>query len=175
MKRSLGENGFSLLEVMIAFAIIVVVVFAAVITQSSSSASAVRNRNVTMATQLARNLIYEQELKYEGMSFDRLPKTESENFPEPNQNFKWTVAFEEVDFSALTDLLNRQLEKDSEKNNANQDSSQTATVLRIFKDYLQKSVRRMTVTIEWPEGTGTSSQTFTQLLVNYDQELNAGI
>jgi hypothetical protein len=33
----------------------------------------------------------------------------------------------------------------------------------------------MTVTIEWPEGTGTSQQTFTQLVVSYDQDLQVGL
>jgi Tfp pilus assembly protein PilV len=169
-----GQSGFSLLEVMIAFALIVVVVFVTVLTQSGSLLSSSRNKNIIIATNLARNLINEQEVKYEGLSFERLPKKESENFPAPNAAFKWTIAYDEVDFSALTDLIARQSKQESEKSGSG-DDSQSQMVLRIFKDYLQKSVRRMTVTIEWPDGAGTSSQTFSQLLVNYDTEFSLAI
>ncbi len=173
--RTNAQAGFSLLEVMIAFVLIVVIVFATVTTQSGSAASASRNRNIVIATNLARNLINQEEIKYEGLSFERLPEKEIQTFEDPAaKDFKAVVEYKKVDFSALTELIAKQSAKESEKSGGEEDP-QSGTVLRIFKDYLEKSVRRMTVTIEWPEGTGTSSQTFTQLLVNYDSELKLSI
>ncbi len=174
MSRLRSQAGFSLLEVMIAFAIIVVIVFATVITQSGSVASSARNKNVIIATNLARNLINEQELLYEGLDFEHLPKSKTETFPEPKEpSFKWTIAYDEIDFAPLTELLASQSAKENEK--GGDSNGQTEMLLRVFKEYLGKSVRRMTVTIEWPEGTGTSTQTFTQLLVNYDTEFKLSI
>jgi prepilin-type N-terminal cleavage/methylation domain-containing protein len=172
MSPQIKQQGFTLLEVMIAFAIIVVILAAAFTAQSGSLASSTRNRSIIIATSLARNLINEQELKYEGLPMSRLPeKSGPENFPAPNDKIKWTITYSKVDFSALTDLIARATK--DEKKSGGDDQSQT--ILRIFKEYLEKSVRRMTVTIEWPDGGGSSSQTFTQLLVNYDEELSVAI
>lgn len=170
----LNQRGFTLLEVMIAFAIMVVIIAAVYTTQGGGLAASARNRNVIIATHLARNLINEEELKYEGLSFDRLPgEKRTENFPEPNKDFKYTIEYAKVDFSALTDLLARAMAAEKEKGGSVDE--QTGTVMRIFKDYLERSVRRMTVTIEWPEGTGTTAQSFTQLIVNYDEEVKLGL
>jgi type II secretory pathway pseudopilin PulG len=166
--RSRGDAGFSLIEVMIAFGIIVVIVFVTIITQTGSSNSSMRNAAVIRATLLARNLINEQELRFEGVDLEKLPKTDSKNFTEPDDKFKWTITYDKVDFGPLTDLLARESAAAAEKSGGS--NATTETLLHVFKEYLGKSVRRMIVTIEWPDGTGTSSQTFTQLLVNYDAE-----
>lgn len=173
MSRLLGnQKGFTLLEVMIAFAIMVVIITAVYTTQSGGLASSARNKNVVIATHLARNLINEEELKYEGLSFDRLPEKRSDNFPD-QKGFKYTVEYKKVDFSALTDLLVRAMNAEKEKGGAVDENM--GTVMRVFKDYLEKSVRRMTVTIEFEEGTGTTAMSFTQLLVNYDEEVKLGL
>jgi prepilin-type N-terminal cleavage/methylation domain-containing protein len=165
-----SQKGFSLLEVLIAFAIMVVILGAAFTSQSGSIASSTRNRSIMIATHLARNLINEEEIKYEGVPLDRLPEKTPGQFPAPNDQFRYTVEYAKVDFSVLTDILARAAEK--EKQESGTSDEQAGTVMRIFKDYLEKSVRRMTVTVEWPDGDGFSSQTFTQLLVNYDAELS---
>ena len=168
------QGGFTLLEVMVAFTMIVFIVFATILAQSQGALSNVRNRNIVIATQLARNLINQEELKREGKSLENLEEKQSGSF-ETNKDFKWTIEYSKVDFSALTDLIARQANKQEEKSQGQQDPQQMQMVMRIFKDYMEKSVRRMKVTIEWPEGSGTSQQTFSELLVDYDQELNAGL
>ena len=167
------QSGFTLLEFMLAFALLTVILSAVFISQGSTLSASVRNKNILIATNLARNFINEREVKYENISFDRLPADEtSGNFPEPYQAFKWKIKFEEIDFSALSSLLAKQSE--AENPNAT-DNAQTQTVMKLFQDYLKKSIRRMTVTVEWPEGSGTTGQTFTEFLVNYDQEISTGI
>lgn len=166
------ESGFTLLEVMVAFALIVVIVFAAVLTQSQGLVTSVRDRDILIATELAKNLINQEELKREGQNFDTLEDKENGTF-ETNSRFKWTIEYAKVDFSALTDLIAKEQAKQQKDGEADaENSQQTATVMRVFKDYLEKSVRRMKVTIEWTDGKGTSNQTFTELLVDYDQEFN---
>lgn len=167
-----NQRGFTLLEVMIAFAIMVVIITAVFTVQGGGLASSGRNKNIMVATHLARNLINEEELKYEGVPFDNLPEKRSDSF-EGYKGFKYTVEYKKVDFSALTDLFVRAMSMEKEKGGSVDENA--GTVMRVFKEYLEKSVRRMTVTIEFEEGTGTSTQTFTQLLVNYDAEMSLTI
>jgi prepilin-type N-terminal cleavage/methylation domain-containing protein len=165
-----NQKGFTLLEVMIAFALLTSILFVAVISQSSSLGSSTRSKNILMATNLARNLINEQELKYEGLPFERLPKTEEGTFAAPNDGYKWTLTFEEVDFSVMSDLIAKQSQGAGDSQDA-----QTETVVKLFEDYLKKSVRRMTVIVHYPDSGQLSKLSFTQLLVNYDADFATGL
>jgi type II secretory pathway pseudopilin PulG len=165
-----SQNAFTLLEVLIAFGLLSVLLLVAVITQSSSLVSSGRSNNILIATNLARNLMNEKEVKYEGVALDQLPKQEQGEFPAPNANYKWTLTFEEVDFSVLSDVLLKQAEANNEQKEANSD-----TLVKMFEDYMKKSVRRMTLTVEYPDSGGNSKLAFTQLLVNYDADFATGI
>lgn len=171
MKQIVNQKGFTLLEVLIALSLLVFIIAGVLITQSNGITSSSRTKNILIATNLARNLINESELKYEGLSFEKLPKKDEGNFAEPYSQFKWTLTFEEVDFSALTDLVKKATEGETKAENQDATTEQLA---KYFQDYMQKSVRRMQLTVEWPEGNGKTAQTFTELLVNYDTEFAAG-
>lgn len=163
-----NQRGFTLLEFMIAFALLTVVLASVFIAQGSALSSSVRSKDMLIATNLARNFINEQEVKFENIPFDRLPLSEEKGaFPEPYQNYKWTIKFEEVDFGAIGTLVKGQTP--GEEKTAEMD-----TVMNLFEEYLKKSVRKMTITVEWPDGKGTTSQSFTELLVNYDVEFTGG-
>lgn len=162
----MNQKGFSLLELMIAFALLTIVLSSVYITQIGSLNSSSRSRSALVATNLARNFINETELKYEGLPFDRLPKKDSGNFEGAQKDFKWTRTIDEVDFSILSELLLKEASKDGSV-----PEGEAPLVLKFFQDFLQKSVRRMTVTIEWPDGKGTTALTFSELLVNYDAEM----
>jgi Tfp pilus assembly protein PilV len=171
-----NQKGFTLLEVMVAFTLIVFVVFATVTSQMQGLAASQRDRNIIIATSLARNLINQTEVKIEGKPFDTMiDKKETGEFEE-QKGWKWTVEYKKVDFGPLTDMLQKMQAKEAEKSNESGDqATQTQMLMRVFKDYMERSVLSMRITIEWPEGSGTTQQTFSQLLVNYDQELNLGV
>ncbi len=161
----MNQKGFTLLEVMIALALLTGILFVAVISQSSSLISSTRSKNILISTTLARNLINEQELKYEGQRFESLPPEETGTFAAPFEKFKWKLTFQEVDFAALSDILAKQAQEAGQEREANSD-----TVIKLFESYLKRSVRRMNIVVEYPDGDATSSLSFTQLLVNYDAE-----
>jgi prepilin-type N-terminal cleavage/methylation domain-containing protein len=165
-----SQHGFTLLEVMIAFALLTGILFVAVLSQSSSILSSTRSKNILIATNLARNIMSEMEVKYETVPFDQLPKEEKGEFAAPNQGFKWELKFEEVDFAILSDILAKQAEANKKEQEANTD-----TLIRLFEDYLKKSVRRMNITVEYPDQDATAKLSFTQLLVNYDADFATGL
>lgn len=170
MKMLRDQRGFTLLEVMIAFAILAFILAAVFITQGSSLASSGRSRNIVIATNLAKNLVAEKELLYEGRPFDRIEPKQDGTFPAPFENYKWKIEITEVEFGALTDLLLKANQNDSQLG-----GEQGSQVLKMFETYLKKSVRRMNLVVEYPDGPGHSTLTFTELLVNYDQEFAGGI
>jgi prepilin-type N-terminal cleavage/methylation domain-containing protein len=165
-----SQKGFTLLEVMIAFALLTGILFVAVLSQSSSLLSSTRSKNILIATNLARNIMSEMEVKYESVAFDQLPKEEKGQFDAPNQAFKWELKFEEVDFAILSELIAKQAEAEKKEQEAN-----TETLIRLFEEYLKKSVRRMNITVEYPDENATAKLSFTQLLVNYDAEFATGM
>lgn len=171
MMRTLrDQRGFTLLEVMIAFAILAFILAAVFIAQGTSLASSGRSRNIIIATNLAKNLVAEKELLYEGRPFDRIEPKQDGAFPAPYDKYKWKIEITEVEFGALTDLLLKANQNDSQLG-----GEQGGQVLKMFETYLKKSVRRMNLVVEYPDGPGTSTLTFTELLVNYDQEFAGGM
>lgn len=171
MKRAILSNqrGFTLLEVMIAFAILAFILGSVFITQSASLQSSGRARQVIIATNLARNFITERELLYENRPFDKIETKQAGTFPAPNDQFKWKIEIEEVDFAPLTGMLLKANESSGQMN-----GEQASMLLKFFEKYLKDSVRRMTVTIEYPDGKASSTLTFTELLINYDAEFAGG-
>lgn len=168
------EAGFTLLEFMIAFALLSVILAAVFITQTSSLASTGRARSVLVATNLARNFLNEREMRYEGVALDKLEAKQEGSFPAPHSAYKWKLEISEVDFSALSDLVSKSKTTENAAN-ATEDSTQADMLTKLFEDYLKKSVRRMTLTVQYPDGPGLSDLQFTELLVNYDAEFQVGI
>lgn len=166
-----NQKGLTLLEFLIAFAILTIVLTSVYIAQSSSLFSSIRTKNLVIATNLARSFLVQSENDLTGLKFENLSKEETGEFPEPNKKFTWKRTIEEVDFAALTQLITAKLQ---EKNKLDGVKSEENLLLKGFEDYLKKSVRKMVITIEWPEGEGKSHLSFTQLLVNYDADFTAG-
>jgi type II secretory pathway pseudopilin PulG len=164
-----SEKAFTLLEVMIAFAILAFILGSVFITQSASLSSSGRARQVITVTNLAKNFIAEREMLYENRPFDKIEEKQAGTFPAPHDQYKWKIEIAEVDFAPLTNLLLKASEQSGQMN-----GEQASMLLKFFEKYLKDSVRRMTVTIEYPDGKGTSSLTFTELLINYDAEFAGG-
>lgn len=171
MKLRRPEAGFTLLEFIIALAILVVVLAAVYIAQSGSLLSSSRTRNIVIATNLARNFIGESENKLEGVKFENLAKEETGQFPEPNAQFRWKREVSEVDFSALTEIFMSQFKQDKNAGVREEESM----VAKLFEAYMKDSVRKLVITVEWQEGDKPQTLSFTSLLVNYDADFAPGL
>lgn len=163
------QGGFTLLEVVIALALISFVLMSVYAVQTTSVFGSTRARNVAIATGLARNLLAETEMLYDKLSFTEMNEDERGEFPDPNKDFTWRRQVEETDFSALTDLLIASKQGQADSGVAQEE----LTMMSKFQEYLKDSVRKVTVTIEWPEGDGKNSIAFTSLWVKYDVKLKS--
>lgn len=166
-----NAKGFTLLEFIIAIALLVFILTTAYLSQSSSLVSSTRTKNLMIATTLARNLMAESETKFDQQKFEIISKEEKGKFSEPHTNFTWKREVKEVDFTALADLMASSMKPKDQSGVTEQQNM----VVKLFQEYLKNSVRKMTVTIEWPEGNASGSIAFSSLLVNYDADFAAGL
>ena len=164
------ESGFTLLEFIIALALLTVLLASTYMIQGTSLFSSVRSKNILIATNLAKNVFSKTEIEVEGVPFEQLSNEEEGSFEEPFKEFTWKRTITEVDFTTLASIMEQYSFNSEEKS-----SDQNATVTKLFLDYLSKSVRRINITVEWPDGEEKSSLTFTELLVNYEAEFSTGI
>ncbi len=166
-----NQKAFTLLEFIIAFALLTIILSSVYITQSSSLFASVRTKNIVTATNLARNLLAESEIKLEGVKFDNVDKKSEGTFEAPFEKFKWSRRVEEVEFTALSQLMASSMKGSKDE----APKEQEVMVAKLFEDYMKKSVRKMVVTVEWPEGNATSNLSFTTLLVNYDADFASSL
>ncbi len=161
-----GNKGFTLLEVMIALAIMVVGLAAILMIQSNSIEATSRTQQINTVSMLARNLMIETELQIQGKSFTEVKEEETGVFPKPYEEFKWTRKVKEVEFPNLTP---------SSGDQANGEGGATSTaemITKLVTNFLSKALREVRVTITWPRGKGEVSQEFTMYWVDLNHEFS---
>ncbi len=102
-KRAINRFGFTLLEVIIAVAILAMAFSVLIGTVASSSARARSAEDLTVATMLARQKMIEIEIELKkGMLKGEFPedKQEEGEFPSPFARFKWKMTIKKVDLPA---------------------------------------------------------------------------
>jgi general secretion pathway protein I len=95
MKKSSHYSGFTLLEVMVAMAILAIALVAVLRSQSQSISMANEARLATMASMLTQSKI--AEIDIEGIS----AVTSSGDFGEDFPNYRWEVTTTDTDFKYL--------------------------------------------------------------------------
>lgn len=99
--KAANNSGFTLLEVIIALAIMVIA-FAAILSVESSSINAsARAHQMNIVAMLAKNQMVETEYQIEGRTFEEVKKEDHGVFPEPYQDYSWNTTIKEVEFPAL--------------------------------------------------------------------------
>lgn len=167
----LKESGFTLIEVLVAFAIITIIATTVYISQRDSLFSTVRTRNMMIATNLARGFIAQSEAELEAKEFNLLKDQEEGKFPEPFERFTWRREVKEQEFSALTNIalaLSADQEVEPGQQEQNQDAQQL--VMKIFENYMKDSIRLLQISIGWEEDGRKKTLNFTTLLVRYNAD-----
>ncbi len=93
-KRPRGRQGFTLLEVMIALAIVATVLVSLLGLQARTIAAAERQQKMTRATMLAQERMSEVEISGDG-------RDDAGGFDEPFDNFRWQVRYEPTPLAAV--------------------------------------------------------------------------
>ena len=167
-----NRSGFTLLEVLIAMAIMMVAFASIMMVQSSSIQSSIKAKNLNIVSMLARNKLVESELEWEGKRFSELDKEKEGEFKEPFQDFKWKREIKEVKFPTL-DLSGAAAGGDTEANPAEAGAADgMSRVGKIITAYLSKGVREVAVTITWKRGKGEQAFTVSTYWIDLDAEFS---
>lgn len=161
MKRSPADQaGFTLLETIIALAIMVVTLASILSVESGSIMTSARARQMNVVAMLARNKMSEMENLVEGKVFDEVKKEDGGAFEAPFQDYRWSLAIKEVKLPSLN----------LSGGGGGQPISDVVSLLtRLVTKYLSKSLREMTVAILW---TGKSGKEQSFSVSTYWVDLN---
>lgn len=163
--RDQVTSGFTLLEVVIAMAIMALAFGAILAVEGSSINASARAKQMNIVAMLAKNQMIETEYKIEGKTFDEVKKEDQGTFEEPYQDFKWKTVVKELKFP---NIGSGGAGKGAASSAAGGSDQTAELVTKLMTNFLTKSIREVTVTILWKRGSG--EQTFS--LATYWVDLN---
>jgi general secretion pathway protein I len=169
-----NQKGFTLLEVMIAVAIIGVGIGAILIAENNSLDTTFRAKRMTTVAMLAKNSLIEAERELEGKTFDESKKEASGTFDAPNADYQWERKIVEITFpnimegsGAATDGADASKSGPAEPIDAN-----TEKVVKLATQFLSKSTREIQITIKWKDKGQDQKFSVSQYWVDLNHEFS---
>ncbi len=155
--RLLSNNsGFTLLETMIALAIMIVTLASIIAVESNSINATVRAKQMNTVAMLARNKMIELEYEVRGKTFDEVKKEEKGDFAEPFKDYTWSWAIKQIKFPSIGGAIGGSgaaqqgaASGGGAGANAQGSNEMIAMMMRLITNYLSKALREITVTIYW--------------------------
>ena len=169
MRNSRDPEGFTLLETMIAMAIMMIAFASILMVESSSINTSAKAKQMNVVARLAKNKMIESEFDYEGKTFDEYKKEDGGVFPEPDQDYTWTREVTEVTFPDFSSGAAKKEASGGASSEAG-GSEQADMLAKLMTQFLSKAVREVTVTISWKRGDGTQSFAVSTYWVNLNNE-----
>ncbi len=166
LKRYSNE-GFTLLEVMIALTIMILSFASIFVIQDNSISATNRAREMNAVAMLAKNQMTELEYRTQGKTFEEVKKEDGGTFPAPYEKYRWTSKVNELNFPNLG------LGGGGSQSKTGDSGMEELVAKTIFK-HLSKSTREIKLTLYWKRGSGEMSYTISSLWVNFNQELLLG-
>jgi len=144
------EAGFSLLEILIAVAILATSLVSLMAAQGSAFLSSERGDDLTKATFLARERMAEVQIELEAdLEKNKFPESEVEKegtFEEPNEDFRWEYTLKKVEIP-MVESGGGGGGDDSGGSSGN--NPMVGNYMQQVMDQISKSVREVKVTVYW--------------------------
>lgn len=162
-----NEGGFTLLEVIIAMAIMVIALSSILSMESSAINASAKAKTLNVVTMLARGRMIGTEYMIEGKTFEEVRPEDGGTFDPPYQDYRWTSKIKEVEFPNLVAGAANKKEGGS-----GGEDEVMATMSKLVTKFLSKAVREVNVTVYWKKGTGEQSYTLTTYWVDLNHEFS---
>lgn len=156
-KRLMKSEGFTLVEVLIALAILAMGMLSVYTAQGNSMKAIGSSRNILIATTLAEKLINEKMIKIEDDikrgAFPEDKLEEDGDFEEPFNNFRWSFEVRQVELPVIGDLQTGQPEATTQSTPSQTTAPESAqrNVAQIIAKKIGESVREIRFEIIWDE------------------------
>ena len=173
LRRTLGTDGFTLLEVMIAMAIMLVAFSSILAIQSSSLSSALRSRQIHEVGMLARGAMAQTEVEIAGKKFNEISEEASGQFEDPYQDYSWTRKIKEIKMPNLAGIAQAGADDEGGQSNSEEEAQKSAMMEQMTKvvtNFLSKAVREVTITVSWKRGPGVQKYEVAMYWVDLNSE-----
>jgi general secretion pathway protein I len=158
------SKGFTLLEVVIAMAIMTLAFSSILAVEMGSINASSRAKQMNIVAMLAKNQMVDTEYKIEGKSFDEVKKEDSGTFEAPYQDYRWKTTVRELKFPPIAGGAAAQ-SKGAEGGN-----QVTELLTKLITNFLSKALREVTVTVFWKRGTAEQSFSLSTYWVDLNYE-----
>ena len=159
---NLGNAGFTLLETLIAVAIMVMALGTILAIEGGSINASSRAQNMNIVAMLARNEMVKTEFDIEGKTFDEVDKESEGKFDPPYDNYSWKRTIKELTFPNFASLTSQ-----------NDAENQVSDMLsKLFSNYLSKAMREVTVQILWTKSGKQQSASVSTYWVDLNHEFD---
>ena len=172
-----NQKGLTLIEVLFALLLLVIIAAAFIPKNWKSRMDTIRARRMTEASMLAKNKMVESEISFQGKPFNELKEEEGpEPFEAPWSDYSWKREVREIEIppdfmSSLLSMAQGKKEGGEEGESAPL-SRQEEVIFRLVTNYINKSLREVTVTVLWKEGEGEGKLEVSQLWVDFENEFS---
>ena len=161
-----ANSGFTLLEVLIALAIMTVMLTSIFLIQQSSIEATIRAQQMNTVAMLAKNLMIDTELAFQEKAFADLKEEEKGQFPAPHQDYTWERKIKEIEFPNLG------MGAGGGEDGAEGANPQSEMLSKLVSNFLSKSIREISVTISWRKGSGTQNYAVATYWVDLNHEFS---
>lgn len=165
-KLKRNHDGFTLLETMIAMAIMLVAFTSILMVESASINTSIKAKQMNFVGLLIKRSLIEAEEELAGKTFDEVQKEKTEQFKPPFEDYKMTRKIKEIKFPELNVSGNGE----SGGSDSEGSSSYADQITKLLTNFLSKAAREVSVTITWKKGSGEQSFTVSTYWVDLNHE-----
>lgn len=169
-----SESGFTLLEVIVAIAILVIAFASIYSIQFSSLRSFEKTRDRNLVSMLARGAMAQTEVEMRGKAFNELQAEQGGQFDKPYETYRWTRKIKEIEFPTLPLLNSGSEEEGGSENSSASKNPMLDNVSKMISQTLTRSIREVTVTISWKRGKADQSYQLSTYWVDFSQGVQLG-
>jgi prepilin-type N-terminal cleavage/methylation domain-containing protein len=148
--------GFSLLEILMALALMATAVLGIYQGQASAVKATVRSEYRAQATALAQEKMTELEIILKKKGLQTIPEEEKGEFKNKKfERYKWIRKVTRVDLGCF---IPQEVDENGEQ----------SSFFSLASDVFEEAVRKIQVEVEWNEGKRTHREVLTQLFVRFE-------